>query len=68
MSGRTFESPVSGRQAVGCRKGNHVKVVCAFDEEMFQAVRALAVKHRTSVAEQVRTLVEWGLEADGAAA
>ena len=51
------------KQAVGFKHGAHVKLVCAFDEEKFQVIRALAVKNGTSVAEQVRTLVEWGLEA-----
>lgn len=47
-------------------KGNHVKVVCAFDPETFQEIRQAAVKNQTSVAEQVRKLVEWGLEAETA--
>lgn len=62
-SGRTFESDTS-KQAVGCRRGKHIKIVCAFDDEMFAEVRKRAVRAKTSVAEQVRLLVEWGLEAD----
>jgi hypothetical protein len=40
------------------------RVVCAFDDETFDQVRARAVRDQTSFAEQVRQLVEWGLEAD----
>ncbi len=50
--------------AKGCREHGKVKVVCAFDEEMFQAVRARAIKRGGSMAEEIRTLIEWGLEAD----
>lgn len=41
-----------------------VRVVCAFDEETFGEIRKLAEKAETSFAEQVRRLVEWGLEAE----
>lgn len=40
-----------------------LRIVCSFDEETFQQIRARAVKQETSFAEQVRQLVEWGLEA-----
>ena len=56
---------------VGCvkRGGTRVdrempRIVVAFPAETFEEVRARAVKHNTSFAEQVRLLVEWGLEAD----
>ena len=39
------------------------RVVCAFDEETFDQVRARAIAQNTSFAEQVRQLVDWGLEA-----
>ncbi|WP_398471516.1 hypothetical protein [Tardiphaga sp.] len=39
------------------------RVVCGFDQETFQVIRDRAVKENTSFAEQVRLLVEWGLEA-----
>lgn len=39
-----------------------VRIVCAFDEETFAQIRGRAVKEQTSFAEQVRQLVEWGLE------
>jgi hypothetical protein len=42
------------------------KIGCAFDAETFHQVRDLAAKEGTSFAEQVRQLVEWGLEAANA--
>lgn len=39
------------------------RIVVAFDEETFGEVRERATDNRTSFAEQVRILVEWGLEA-----
>lgn len=39
------------------------RVVCAFDIETFEFIQSRAVKMKTSFAEQVRTLVEWGIEA-----
>lgn len=39
-----------------------LRIVCAFDEETFAQIRGRAVKEQTSFAEQVRQLVEWGLE------
>lgn len=51
------------KQARGIRDGKLMKLVCAFDIETWEAVRARANKEQTSVAEQVRTLVTWGLEA-----
>lgn len=38
------------------------RVVCAFDEETFTEIRQRAIADETSFAEQVRRLVEWGLE------
>lgn len=37
------------------------KVVCLFDDQTFEEVRARALAEKTSFAEQVRCLVEWGL-------
>lgn len=39
------------------------RVVVQFDEASFAEIRGLAKAERTSFAEQIRTLVEWGLEA-----
>lgn len=52
--------------ARGSKDSHHpgfVAVVVRLDDETFAEVRDLAVKNGTSFAEQVRTLVEWGLEA-----
>lgn len=64
-AGRKNDDPWK-KQAVGYRQGAHIKIVCAFDDEMFAEVRSRAVSAGTSVAEQVRLLVEWGLEAETA--
>lgn len=52
------------RQAAGIRDGKLMKLVCAFDIETWQQVRQLAVEKKISVAEQVRRLVEIGLDSD----
>lgn len=38
------------------------QVVCAFDDETFAEIRALAVKAKISFRAQVRLLVEFGIE------
>jgi hypothetical protein len=38
------------------------QIVVEFDDEMFAHIRARAERERTSFAEQVRLLCEWGLE------
>lgn len=49
--------------ALGLLRGNGMRrLVIDFDDEMFAALRSRAVRERTSVGEQVRTMVEWGLE------
>lgn len=55
-----------GEPAIGVvnpARPNQTQTVCSFDHETFATVRALAIKNGTSFAEQVRLLVEWGLEA-----
>lgn len=37
---------------------------CSFDPDTHAEIRARAIRERTSFAEQVRLLVEWGLETD----
>jgi hypothetical protein len=39
------------------------QVVIKMDADQFEEVRALAAAEGTSVAEQIRNLIEWGLEA-----
>lgn len=53
----------TSKQAQGIAQGKLMKLVCNFDIETWQIIRDRAVKEKTSVAEQVRKLVEWGLEA-----
>jgi len=38
------------------------RIVIGFDDETFDAIRHRAIAQKTSFAEQVRQLVEWGLE------
>lgn len=37
------------------------RVVVAFDDETFEAIRGRALVEQTSFAEQVRRFVEWGM-------
>ena len=39
------------------------RTMIAFDDDQFEEIRQRAVWGKTSFAEQVRILVEWGLEA-----
>ena len=39
------------------------RIVIGFPNDDFETIRTLAEKAGTSFAEQVRTLVEWGMEA-----
>jgi hypothetical protein len=51
--------------ARGCRKHRQhgrLGIVCYLDEDTFFAIRKRAVKEHTSFGEQVRILLEWGLE------
>jgi hypothetical protein len=41
-----------------------MEVTVRFDEETFETIRRRAVAQGTSFSEQVRLLVEWGLEVD----
>ena len=47
------------RLALATKPDCHVR----FDSETFDEIRKRAIKEGTSFAEQVRILVEWGLEA-----
>lgn len=40
------------------------RIIIEFDNEMFDEIRQRAIKHHTTFAEQVRTLVQWGLDED----
>lgn len=57
--------------AKGCidpTRPGQLKFQMYLDEETFSQVRGRAIKNNTSFAEEVRTLVEWGLEAERAEA
>lgn len=47
------------------RKTGRRGIVVEFDVDTFAQVRERALANDTSFAEQVRTLVEWGLESAG---
>lgn len=38
------------------------RIITAFDDTTFDEIRSMAIAANCSFAEQVRTLVEWGLE------
>lgn len=61
----TQKRPVA-KGVVDPRDPTRRQIVVAFDGDVFDQVRKRAVKEKTSFAEQVRLLVEWGLEADEA--
>lgn len=63
MKGRLVDSPTE-KQAVGISLGKMMKIVCAFDIDTWEDVRLRAAKRKISFAEQVRRLVEMGLEED----
>jgi hypothetical protein len=62
QGGRTPDA-LTDHQAVGVMHGHYLQVSTRFDTETFEALRARARHEKTSVAEQVRKLVEWGMEA-----
>lgn len=53
-----------GSPGHGVKRGCYVQHVTRFDDEMFARIRAKAMLDGTSLSEAVRTLVEWGLEAE----
>lgn len=51
--------------AVGVAKSDGTKgCVVHFPNETFDQIRERAIREKTSFGEQVRTLVEWGLESE----
>ena len=54
----------SKKRGIGLRGFGEVRrIVIVFQDEMFSKIRDRAIKNKTSFAEQVRLLVEWGMEA-----
>lgn len=64
--GRSFKTTAPETRAKGVvkghSKGSHKRIVVAFPPDTFDTINKLAVRSSTSFAEQVRMLVEWGLE------
>lgn len=59
LGAQRYDGPARGvRRANGRRQ-----IVITMDEDQFEEVRALAEAEGTSTAEQLRNLIEWGLEA-----
>lgn len=65
MEGRR-KAPGIGSTRRGDASGTHKgvrRIVVSFDDETFEIIRHQATKSGHSFAQQVRLLVEWGLEA-----
>ena len=58
---------VMTRVAKGFREARKIMLAVRFSPETFEELRALAAKHHTSLGEQVRELVEIGLECEAVA-
>jgi hypothetical protein len=52
------------RVAKGFREARKIMLAVRFSPETFEELRALAAKHHTSLGEQVRELVEIGLDVE----
>lgn len=63
--GNTSGAPVKRRldPAKGCVHRGRRRIVVDLDEDTFAQVAGRALKEGVSLAEMVRQLVEWGLEA-----
>jgi hypothetical protein len=48
----------------GLRLGQKIQLAARFSPSTFEEIRALAAKRKTSVAEQIRVLVEIGLDVE----
>jgi hypothetical protein len=53
--------------AKGVARGAQRQVVIKMMRDQFDQVRNRAIREKTSVAEQIRLLIEWGLESAGEA-
>jgi hypothetical protein len=60
--GHPYGAPKSAGQARGVVRGGQRQVVIKMYEDQFNEVRARAVAENTSLAEQIRLLIKWGLE------
>lgn len=62
MSAPTKQRPVA-KGVKDPRFPEHTQIVVRFDDETFEQIRQRAIANNTFFSEQVRLLVEWGLEA-----
>ena len=60
MSGHTRKRPVAKGTP---HRGGRLGIVVYLDPDVFDSIRKLAEAGDTSFGEQVRILIEWGLEA-----
>lgn len=52
--------------AVGRRSGRQLSLTVCLDDEMFAELKRRSLSENTSMSEQVRTLVQWGLDSEAA--
>lgn len=57
-------TPGKGHQPNKEKRRYQTRIVVGFDPETFNDMRDRALKAGTSMGEQIRLLVEWGLEAE----
>lgn len=50
--------------ALGSPRGFYRRISCTFDDAMIAEIRKRAKKNGVTVTEEIRTLIEWGLEAE----
>lgn len=62
LGAQRYDGPAKGVR----RSNGRRQVVIVMDDDQFDEVRALAEAQGTSTAEQLRNLIEWGLEAANA--
>jgi hypothetical protein len=48
--------------AKGYVKGNSRRIVVSLDDDVFEEIGALAKAHNCSMAEEIRCLIDWGIE------
>ena len=63
-TGPRLGQPKGTGPAQGVPVGALRKIVIAVEHETFETLRNRAIRDNTSFAEQVRILIEWGLESE----
>ena len=61
---RTYAMSKVARGVPDPRQPSRLQIVVAFDPDTFAEIRERAIRGQTSFAEQVRMLVDWGLETE----